>query len=255
MRTVALFLYFSTLFTHSTATTEEHDPRLPILKSKYLSDTRFQESFIRTSSGVGDGDNEASFIFLQRFPLQGTPFFHTEVLVCPRSEFSESDQKALDSYVKYITSSQKQVSFIKVAEEWWTERTAKCVELGYGGAPCKQKCCGVPHKIDQVNYPINAHRAIIENADVSQKNLYLYGTGDFSGNVAYETICGKASPKCWSNWSGLDYKVLQNNCNTFTSTVLSCVYGLSEEKPDLGVSDLVTVTCKCDPELEFTRAE
>merc|ERR1719491_1631845 len=95
-------------------------------------------------------------------------------------------------------------------------------------------------------YPLNARLSVIENADTSRKSHYLYGYGTFSGNVAYETLCGESSQKCWSNWSGLDYRVLKNNCNTFTSTVLSCVYGLSEEKPDLGVSDLVTVECQCE---------
>ena len=50
-------------------------------------------------------------------------------------------------------------------------------------------------------------------------------------------------PKCVSNWSGQDYNPFTNNCNTFTSTVLKCVYGLSDAKPHLGVSDLRNVDC------------
>lgn len=52
-----------------------------------------------------------------------------------------------------------------------------------------------------------------------------------------------SAPTCVSNWSGRDYNPLTNNCNTYTSTVLKCVYGLSDAKPHLGVSDLRTVTC------------
>merc|ERR1712187_340401 len=55
---------------------------------------------------------------------------------------------------------------------------------------------------------------------------------------AWHDACDK---KCWSNWAGTDYNPLTNNCNTFTSTVLSLVFGFSEKKPHLGASDLVTV--------------
>ena len=46
-----------------------------------------------------------------------------------------------------------------------------------------------------------------------------------------------------SDWSGTDYNPITNNCNTFTSTVLKCVYGMSDRKPNLGVSDMIHVTC------------
>jgi hypothetical protein len=74
------------------------------------------------------------------------------------------------------------------------------------------------------------------------KALFVYGTSFFDGNVAFHHACDS---KCWSNWKGTDYSILGNNCNTFTSTVLSCVYGLSQKKPHLGVSDLVTVHGHC----------
>jgi len=61
-----------------------------------------------------------------------------------------------------------------------------------------------------------------------------------------EDLCDASHPKCWSDWAGTDYNPLTNNCNTFTSTILACIFGLSENKPNLGPSDMVTVTCdKC----------
>merc|ERR1712099_219668 len=69
-----------------------------------------------------------------------------------------------------------------------------------------------------------------------------YGAGSFDGETAYHHTCDK---KCWSNWAGTDYNVLKNNCNTFTSTILYCVYGLSQKKPHLGISDLITVHGHC----------
>merc|ERR1712217_523711 len=183
------------------------------------------------------GNSSSNFVFLQKFPLGGVNlFFHTEVLVCPRAGFSQEDQDTLDGKIKGMTN------FAKIDESWWSSRTANCVELGYGGASCSEECCSVPHGSDQTTYPLNARRAVIGNADTSQKSLYVYGTGGFDGDVAFHDACDK---KCWSNWAGTDYNPLTNNCNTFTSTILSCVYGLSQKKPNLGPSDLVTVKGHC----------
>jgi hypothetical protein len=181
----------------------------------------------------------SNFVFLQKFPLGGVNlFFHTEVLVCPRDGFSTDDQKFLDTKVANIGNS----GFLQIGDSWWTARNASCVELGYGGADCEQECCGVPHGDGQQHYQLKERRAVIGNADGSQKTLYIYGTGKFDGNTAWHNACDK---KCWSNWAGTDYNPLTNNCNTFTSTILSCVYGLSEKKPKLGPSDLVTVHGHC----------
>jgi len=181
--------------------------------------------------------SQNNFVFLQKFPLGGVNlFYHTEVLVCPRTGFSVEDQETLDKQINGMTD------FVEIDEAWWKVKTANCVEMGYGGANCDTECCSVPHGSKQTKYPLNARRAVISNAGVNKKSLYIYGTGSFDGNVAYGYTCDH---KCWSNWAGSDYNVLKNNCNTFTSTVLSCVYGLSQKKPHLGPSDLVTVKGHC----------
>mmetsp|Transcript_4874 Transcript_4874/g.5847 ORF Transcript_4874/g.5847 Transcript_4874/m.5847 type:complete len:246 (-) Transcript_4874:608-1345(-) len=191
-------------------------------------------------SYTSSGEKNSSYVFLQKFPLEGSNglFFHTEVLVCPKEHFSQNDRKTLDDQVSSLTY------FTELEESWWTSRTASCVELGYGGAACSQRCCGVPHNTGTTSFALNERKAVIGNADVQKKTLYLYGTGSFDGEVAYHATCDH---KCWSNWAGTDYNPLTNNCNTFTSTVLSCVYGLSEKKPNLGPSDMVNVKCdtKC----------
>ena len=48
---------------------------------------------------------------------------------------------------------------------------------------------------------------------------------------------------------------LTNNCNTFTSAVLKCVYGFSDAKPHLGVSDLRTVTCPTETTADGKQVE
>ena len=182
----------------------------------------------------------SSYVFLQKFPLQRTNgfIFHTEVLVCDRSGFAPDDQTLLDDKVASLED------FVELDENWWTTQTANCVEFGYGGAMCNEHCCGVPHHDAQKNFPLNDRRAVISNADTSQKSLFLYGVSTaLDGEAAYHRLCDH---KCWSNWAGTDYNPLTNNCNTLTSTVLHCVFGLSEKKPNLGPSDMVKVTCdKC----------
>merc|ERR1711920_1049210 len=154
----------------------------------------------------------------------------------------QEDQDTLDSKIKGMTD------FAEIDESWWETRTANCVELGYGGADCTEECCGVPHGQAQTDFPLNARRAVIGNADTSQKSLYIYGTGGFDGEVAFHDTCDQ---KCWSNWAGTDYNPITNNCNTFTSTVLFMVYGLSQQKPHLGASDMVTVKGHCPAEEEI----
>jgi len=205
-------------------------------------------------------DNDISFVYLQKFPLQGVPFFHTEILVCSRNLFSKRDQIMLEEQITKIEKEDK-VNYVLIDKSWWSQINISCTQLGYGGNNCKDRCCTVPHGIKQINYPLNASRAIISNADTTKKSVYLYGKGRLNGEGAYQGVCG--GDKCWSNWAGKDYNIITNNCNTFTSTVLSCVFGLSQKKPHLGVSDLVTVNCNCsqqtmlslDEEMENKYAE
>jgi len=200
--------------------------------------------------GAANVTDTKFFVFLQRFPLGGVNlFFHTEVVVCPRSEFNATDQQFLDKQISGIGDK----GFLQIADDWWTQRTAQCVELGYGGAMCKEECCGVPNGPNQKAYPMNSRDAVIGNADGKQKHMYVYGDGSFDGNQAWHNACDK---KCWSNWAGTDYNPLTNNCNTFTSTILYCVYGLSQKKPHLGPSDMVTVKGHCpatEQEVEATN--
>jgi len=181
------------------------------------------------------GDAGSAFVFLQKFPLKGAIelFYHTEILVCQRSNFSAADVKYLDDQIAGMTD------FAEIDESWWQSRSSSCVEIGYGGNDCSTECCSVGK---DEHMPLNKRQAVIGNADLAKRTLFIYGTGSFDGVTAYHDTCDK---KCWSNWAGTDYNILQNNCNTFTSTVLFCVYGLSQKKPDLGISDTVTVSGKC----------
>jgi hypothetical protein len=194
-----------------------------------------------STSNVAD----TSYVFLQKFPLQFTfnSIFHTEVLVCPKDGFSTDDQQYLDDVVASLEDYQE------MPLDWWSSRNASCMEFGYGGAACTQRCCGSPLSDQETHFPLNERRAVISNADTSQKSLFLYGTsGNLTGEHARHELCpDDAHDKCWSNWAGTDYNPLTNNCNTYTSTLLHCVFGLSDKKPNLGPSDMVTVKCSQCP--------
>ena len=186
--------------------------------------------------------SDSAYIFLQKFPLENTwdSLFHTEVVACPKSQFSEEDRMFLDDAISNLSD------YMKISDEWWKSKgDVTCTEFGYGGSDCSDRCCSVPHGESTMHYAMNARKAVIANADVRKKTMYLYGQSSLSAEEAYHYLC-LSSQSCWSNWAGTDYNALNNNCNTFTSTVLHCVYGLSEKKPNLGPSDMVTVTCdKC----------
>lgn len=275
---------------------------------------------------VGGDDAEKStsyYVFLQKFPLENSwrKLFHTEVVVCPRENFSGDAEflKELDDSVRnelappaaftssssgpanghpastssstwtsksvfasFFAPSQEQeediadtnkVPFVEIDESKWSVQTnAGCVQLGYGGNICSSGCCGSPHKHENTHYALSSRNAVIGNAMSEYKELYFYGVSGsvageeeddeganrpaaagISGNDAYKAVChGQMNaitlgppgmPKCVSDWRGQDYNPLTNNCNTYTSAILKCVYGLSDAKPNLGVSDMRTVTC------------
>ena len=205
------------------------------------------DSTTAAAAAVTSSNDASSYVFLQKFPLKNSfnSIFHTEVLVCPKSGFDLDDQKYLDDIVTNIDN------FEEIAEDWWTTRTSNCVEFGYGGTipPCTKRCCGSPYTSQQQNFPLNDRRAVIGNADTSQKSLFLYGISTHvTSDEARDELCPPTDTHqpCWSNWAGIDYNPLTNNCNTYTSALLHCIFGLSEEKPNLGPSDLIKVTCdKC----------
>jgi hypothetical protein len=225
-------------------------------------------------------DSRDYFVFLQKFPLQNSfkMLFHTEVVVCPRQAFAKDAHflESLDALVLELPPSsfgdiiinkndtKKQiVHFAVVAKNQWSAQSdPSCVQLGYGGKYdwssvdnaykfCRTACCGSPHKHENTNYALNSHDAVISNAMGEDKEVYLYGVSSISGEDAYRAAChGHMNaveedklPVCVSNWAGTDYNSLTNNCNTFTSTVLKCVFGMSDSKPGLGISDMVEVSC------------
>mmetsp|Transcript_23016 Transcript_23016/g.35511 ORF Transcript_23016/g.35511 Transcript_23016/m.35511 type:complete len:278 (+) Transcript_23016:127-960(+) len=203
-------------------------------------DLLLSNNAVPENSAKNTNNQEEVYVFLQKFPLQHSfgRIFHTEIVACSRAQFTSADQQFLDGQIAQGND------FAEVEASWWERRSdINCVELGYGGSDCTEKCCSV---VENTKYKLSSHVAMITNVESDKKSLFLYGIGAFDGNDAYRAVCDTSAAKCWSRWTGTDYNLFQNNCNTFTSAVLSCVYGLSQKKPGLGVSDLVTVSCQCD---------
>lgn len=232
------------------------------------------------TAAIDSSDNY--YIFLQRFPLQGTfkMLFHTEVVVCPSKAFDQDTVflNTLNSLLSTLEPSRFErgggtsvkstaatAPFAAVPKGQWAKQASpSCVQMGYGGSSCPTSCCGAPHRDKQRGYPLNSQMAVIGNAMGEEKELYLYGTSEtISGSDAYKAVChGHMNaveigtlPKCVSDWTGSDYSALTLNCNTFTSTVLKCVYGLSDAKPHLGVSDMVNVKCPVEKTLDGNEVE
>mmetsp|Transcript_21216 Transcript_21216/g.46033 ORF Transcript_21216/g.46033 Transcript_21216/m.46033 type:complete len:347 (+) Transcript_21216:156-1196(+) len=253
-------------YSHSYFVSEQEDEPMPV-------------AAVADPAPVGDkATAESYYIFLQKFPLESSfkMLFHTEVIVCPRETFSEDTAflNMLDGLLNTLAPSRfdkaslqgsSQTPFAAIEKDQWSKQSEPgCVQLGYGGANCGSGCCGSPHKQQNRNYALSSTEAVIGNAMGDYKELYFYGVsgsvstvgvggGDngISGEEAYKAVChghmnaiemGKF-PMCVSNWTGREYNPLTNNCNTYTSTVLKCVYGLSDAKPHLGVSDMKSVTC------------
>jgi hypothetical protein len=163
--------------------------------------------------------------------------------------------------------------FVPIERDAWSKQDGPgCVQLGFGYAACESACCGSPHGSRNRAYALNSETAVIGNAMGEYKELYFYGisgapstsssyssssppppsSAGISGDDAYAAVChghmyaiddGGTLPTCVSDWAGSDYNPVTNNCNTFTSALLKCVYGMSDVKPNLGISDLRTVTC------------
>jgi hypothetical protein len=237
------------------------------------------DDVISSSSFSSSSSLSNYYVFLQKFPLANTfqTLFHTEVIVCPAEAITTDDFATyLDGLAAASllpsgrfeeggrgdgssdnddSSSTTRSPYVLINNsQWSTQSMPKCVQLGYGGGSCNSGCCGSPHTSKQTEYALNSHSAIIANAVGANKELYFYGVGTVSGKDAYRAVChgriyaidesdGGRLPKCVSDWSGADYNLITNNCNTFTSTILKCVYGMSDAKPNLGISDLRTVTC------------
>ena len=218
-----------------------------------------------------DEESKLYYVFLQKFPLEYTfkSIFHTEVILCPKdkldndftstldevlttlepSRFSKTQQ---DSSPSSLTTSEKEPFAEIQSSQWSTQSSPSCIQLGYAGSSCKTPCCSVPHRSNNVAYALNSKTAVIQNAMGDYKQLYLYGSTQLKDeDTAFRAVCHGhygaieegALPTCVSNWAGTDYNPITNNCNTFTSTLLKCVFGLTDAKPSLWVSDLMSVTC------------
>ena len=174
----------------------------------------------------------------------------------------------------------KKYPFVAIERDAWSKQSEPgCVQLGFAGSPCGSACCGSPHGSRNTAYALNSDRAVIGNAMGEYKELYFYGVSGggpssssggggavdgIGGEAAYEAVChghmyaidaGGALPTCVSDWAGTDYNPLTNNCNTFTSAVLKCVYGMSDAKPNLGISDIRTVTCPSEKGKDGTEVK
>jgi len=178
------------------------------------------------------------YVLLEVFRLRYTRlifggFYHSQMAICPKSHFSAEERRVLDGL--QLDPSK---GFAEVPPTLWRRSPASCFKLSFGGIADNSRCSG----ISAVRQALRLDSALIPNVEPGVAWKYLYGDGPFSGPQTARRIC---MTSCGDQWSGGKYNLVTRNCNTFTSTVLQCVYGLSQEKPGLGVSDLWRVGCSC----------
>jgi len=203
-------------------TTEHHSQHQP-LKNIVLGPTPQSSGEKDPMLGPTEKDDTDTsyYVFLQKFPLENSwkMIFHTEVIVCPRDTFATDTEflGLLDGLVQNTLSPSRFVESSGVGnddttklpfaliekEQWMKQSVAGCVELGYGGANCGNPCCGSPHKLENRNYALNSHQAVIENAMGDFKELFFYGmsgtstpnesesggVSGISGDDAYKAVC------------------------------------------------------------------
>ena len=242
----------------------------PLRQTHVAIDEDSLTSFVAVEPGATEEEARSYYVFLQKFPLEYTfkSIFHTEVILCPKDKLDQDFTTILDQTLATLEPSRfsevdestpslqagEKEPFAEIPKDKWsTQSSPNCIQLGYGGSTCKTPCCSVPHKSQNVAYALNSQKAVIGNAMGDSKQLFLYGETELKdgADAAFRAVChghygaieeGKL-PTCVSNWAGTDYNPITNNCNTFTSTLLKCVFGMSDKKPSLWVSDLMSVTC------------
>jgi hypothetical protein len=227
---------------------------------------------VRPGATQDEDEAKSYYIFLQKFPLEHTfkSIFHTEVILCPKEKLDGDFTSILDGILATLEPSRfskygeetspllnegEKEPFAEISEDkWHLQSSPNCIQLGYAGSSCKTPCCSVPHTSKNVEYALNSRTAVISNAMGDYKQLFLYGSTELKdgADAAFRAVChghygaieeGGKLPSCVSNWAGTDYNPITNNCNTFTSTLLKCVFGLTDAKPSLWVSDLMNVKC------------
>lgn len=177
---------------------------------------------------------DSSYVFVQRFPMARSrlvprwirrlfPFYHTDILVAARSSFSANDQKYLDSQIEGMKD------FTKIEDSWWQDKTTNVSQIGYGYGECVGRACNVR----KVEMPLNNRSSVVLGLDVSKKAIFLYGSAEMNADEAVKALCDPdvTTDEIWSNWDHEDFHIYKNNCNTFTSTMLQNIFGLSQAHP------------------------
>lgn len=170
-------------------------------------------------------------------------FLHYQgsVITCPRSYFTSDEQKQLDYDIL-------KNEYLIMKQEWWLTKTdVGCKLIQYGGkGPEKDQCSGVSFDDNKTHMQsLSSLHSNFEQYDKGSVFKYIYGTRWVDADGAFHGACDKPVFSSDSlNWASDSFgDRFGPNSNTFVSCVLQCGYLLSDEKPQLGVSDLKGVTC------------
>jgi len=153
--------------------------------------------------------------------------YHSEVLICPRSDFDDEAQRFLEQTIDTMWN------YEELKKEWWQQATeVMCQTLSYGS-----------RGISWFKQRLSEAKSGISNADLEQVEKFIYGTSDRSASDAKDIV---TADSCHDYWTGKEYHPVSRNCNYFSKAVLDCGFGLSQSLPNLGISSTRWLwSCDC----------
>merc|ERR1719203_1649556 len=233
-------LYALLAFASSAAQGVRLARRADSVSASLLGDSHFVFLEVYSVGGLSWGANVATLEGEEApAPSEAAPqfnpfeFYHSEFMICPRSQWTEEEQRELID-----GKGSSSYKFLEV--EWWERQEKNCVLLAYGGSSRTDSCSG----IILTDQKLSERYSPIRNAKMDRVWKYFYGVTGMTSVDLRSIMCQGA---CGELWAGASYEALWNNCNTMISTGMECVLGLSRSLPNLGLSTGGSPKCDICP--------
>lgn len=181
-----------------------------------------QSSSAQSSIQIAEGGDESAA------ETKAGAFWHSEVLLCDRSQFSKADVSIFEKQLQSVWY------YKEIEKSFWknvARGEARCIKLGFGGTGLKQSCSGV-FSHSQKFYE---GKAGIADVDSNEVYRYIYGTTDLDPSQARDEFCAGS---CGMDWAGVEYGAVARNCNYFSATLLFCIFNLHQHLPPVGLSHM-----------------
>merc|ERR1712045_375651 len=159
--------------------------------------------------------------------------YHSELLLCPVSTFSEDDVSTLEEKLEESKKSWRTKKYVGLTD-WCTDKKhVSCRGITFGGNDEDEKICsGILEK----KVSLSEKRTPITNFDPESVEKYYLGSTTIDMDQVVSMLC--TNKKCGKWWAGDQYNVVTHNCNTFISTVTQKILRFKSKLPSLGLSNM-----------------